>query len=74
MILRFLETIAILYCIASYLGCAYVLWYNWKRQEAIFGDGVPKGEAIIASVIFLVFAPIVVANVLYERVTRPRAE
>jgi hypothetical protein len=67
MILRFLETIGILYCILSYLGCAYVLWSNWDKQDEVFDKRVTKGERIFAAAVFLILAPLMVLDVFLER-------
>jgi hypothetical protein len=74
MLIRFLETIAILYCAASYLSCAYALWHTWSKQEGLFKENIPQGTRAFAAVVFIVFAPVVIADVMVERFLGPRVE
>lgn len=63
MILRLLETIAIFYVTTSYLVCGYVLMahHPYKDIEA------SRTLKILSSVIFFVLAPLMVADVIFER-------
>lgn len=69
MILRLLETIVILYCVLSYLGCAFVLFRERNNREWIAED---PANRIAASFFFIVCAPLIVADVIWERLTGKR--
>lgn len=64
MIIRLLETILIGYCVASYIGCAYVLWNS--RKTPLDGNHT-TGDRIVASILFLIAAPILVGDVIIKR-------
>lgn len=70
MILRFFETIIILYCLASYIGCTIVLIANWNKRAELFGKAVSKAELVLSAIIFLVLAPLMVADVIIQRLKR----
>jgi hypothetical protein len=72
MILRLVETILIMYCALSYLACAYVLWHFRNKPEGIFDAQATTGMKVFAATVFIVFAPLVVADVIWERLTGPR--
>jgi hypothetical protein len=69
MILRLIETILIFYCSLSYIGCAIVLWRARNSTEWDIEDKVTK---IVAGFFFIVCAPLIVADVIWERLTGKR--
>ena len=70
MILRILEAIIILYCSLSYLGAAcYVVWHTLKYEDWKSGD-IPNKIAV--GFFFTVLGPLLVADVIWERLTGNR--
>lgn len=73
--LRLFETAVVLYCVLSYVGCFIVLYVNWAKQGELFNKTVTKGERVVAAIVFLVLAPIMVADVIVHRLKHgPGAE
>jgi hypothetical protein len=68
MFFRFLLDLLILYCVCSYIGCVYVLWSN--RQELMSRKDTNTSDKVIGYGIFLLFAPLVMASVLWKRILR----
>ena len=64
MIFVLLLFIAKVYCIASYGLCGWILWKQRKDRASEEATG---GEKVVASILFFVFAPIVVADVMWDR-------
>lgn len=63
MILRLLETIVIFYLTASYLACGYVLLAHHPYRD-IEATTTLK---VLSSIIFFVLAPLMMADVIFER-------
>lgn len=63
MILRLLETFAIMYCTISYCACAYILVSHkpYKDIEASLG------LKILAGTLFFLLAPLMMADVFLQR-------
>lgn len=63
LLLRLLVDIVLVYCVLSYFGCAYVLISGnpYKDLEAT------TFEKVLASIIFLSLAPIMVADVILQK-------
>lgn len=72
MILRLLETILIMYCALSYMACIYTLWHFRNKPESLFASQSTTGMKVFAVTMFVILAPLVVADVIWERLTGPR--
>jgi hypothetical protein len=68
MLLAILWWILKIYCVVSYIACAYVLWVH--RHDVRNIESTP-GDKIVASAIFFIFAPIVLGDVLLEKLAGP---
>lgn len=70
MIVRLLWTIWILYCVMSYLFCAYTLWTH--RDESIFNEDINITDRILTSFLFMIVAPITVGGVIIHQAMKDK--